>query len=748
MFRRFSASGEWRRQRIEQARHLLTRIETRIRALVGRIWLGRKPSLVNRLSAFLLMGAITIYLIVVAGLYFTSSRLVEDSLRKHVRQWIAEMDELATPLYFSRNTDLRHIENRIKNISEINFVRYYDGSGKRILGQLGQYHDKPLRPLTDGQITKLAEVAKTDTPYLFDTRDSKYVHVISSVRVRSIRSDGLLNFDFDDGVEDIKIIGYIDLAVDPSSYHAQLLKSFAFGSGLIAVILFFAIIAGRRLIRTALHPLTELQTPLARLAKGEIDVSVKTGGDREIATIADALNVTIGALKERNEALLRIAEHDTLTGLFNRNFFARALDAELAWVKRAGRSSALIFIDLDRFKYVNDMLGHGAGDRLLVKVADRLKARMRDQDVIARFGGDEFTVMTHDVIKEDAINVARSIHDILLDYHFVEQEQSFTISCTIGIAMITPDSGDIEEVLSQADSACYKAKAAGRNRYFLYAPDQQRRLEMATDIGWSELIKDAIKEDWFTLVYQPIVSIAGHKQDFYEVLLRVPDKSGKLLMPEIFLPVAERFGQLAEIDRWVITHALKALAKFRGQGRDIVFSINLSGQAMADPAVVALIQNSLALNALPPSSVIFEITEQTAVRYIDRARHLTQSLIDLGCRFALDDFGVGFSSFSYLKRLPVSLIKIDGSFIEHLPSELVDQFMVKAIAQVAKALGKEVVAEFVQNEETIELLKSYGVDFVQGYHLGRPSEVLPHQPLLLAAGPNKKRSGRSGRAGV
>lgn len=741
MFHKVRAGDEHRHKRREQAKAWLTRIEARFQVFFGRFVIRGKPSLVNRLFAFLVIGALVIYFIVLVGLYLTSSHLVEDNLRRHAQQWIAEMDELGMPLYFTRKTDLRVIEKRIDHFSEIHFVRYYDSSGKRVLAELGQYEDRPAQPLTGEQMRKLAAIAKTETPYLFDTNDSEYLRVISSVRVRSIRSDGLLNFNFQNGAEDVKVIGYIDLAIDPSSYRTQMLRSFVFGGGMSALILLFAVIVGRRLIRSALLPLTELQTPLARLARGEIDVGVTPGGDREIAAIADALNVTIGALKERNEALRRLAEHDALTGLFNRNYFSRALDAELAWVKRRGKPSALIFIDLDRFKTVNDTLGHGAGDRLLVEVASRIKTRMRGQDIVARFGGDEFAIVAHDATREDVINVAKSIHEILLSYHFVESEHSFTISCTIGIAMITPYSRDAEEVLLHADSACYTAKAKGRNRYCLYEPDQQQKLGMASDMGWSQRIKDAIKEDGFVLVYQPIVSLAEHKQDYYEVLLRMQDTSGEALMPESFLPIAERFGLLAEIDSWVIAHAMKALAKRRDQGRDTVFCINLSGQAITDPSVIELIKDTLTANALPASAVIFEITEQTAVRYIDKARHLAQKLLDLGCRFAIDDFGVGFSSFAHLKRLPVSLIKIDRSFIESLPSEIVDQHMVKGIAQAAKALGKEVIAEFVQDEATIDLLKSYGVDFAQGNHLGKPAGILPRQPLLLVANADKRRSG-------
>jgi diguanylate cyclase (GGDEF)-like protein len=722
--------------------------ETATARLRARLACG-KPSLVNRLSAFLLAGTIIIYLIGIAGLYASTSDLVNESLRKQAVQWITEMDQLGTSLYFSRKPDVAPIEKRVRSVAEISYVRYYDSTGQRILGRFGDHERTPERPLSAAEVEKLSSLARTDTPYLLDKpgRADELVHIVSSVRVRSIRSDGMLNFNLADAAETVKVIGYVDVAIDPSSYRAQLHRSVGIGSALTAIVLLIAIVIGRTFIRRALRPLTALQMPLARLARGEIDVSVATGGDSEIASIADALNVTIGALKQRNEALHRLAERDALTGLFNRNYFTRVLDTELAWVKRGKMTSALLFIDLDRFKYVNDTLGHGAGDRLLVEVAERIKARMRAHDIVSRFGGDEFTVVAHEVSADEARRIAQGILDVLLDYRFVEQEQTFTISCTIGIAMMTAASRSTEELMSQADAACYEAKSAGRNQYFLYEPDAQQKQLMETDIGWSQRIKDAIKGEGFSLFYQPIVDLGAGRQEIYEVLLRMSDRHGKTLMPDAFLPVAERFGLLPDIDRWVITHALRALAQARADGREVAFSINLSSQALADAAVVQLIRDGLKLNGVPGTAVIFELTEQTAVRFLDRTRQLTQSLIDLGCRFALDDFGVGFSSFATLKRLPVALIKVDGSFIRNLATEPVDQVMVKSIVEIAKALGKQVVAEFVQNEACIEMLRSYGVDYVQGSHLGRPTESLPPRPPRRDAELELRRARRSG-AGV
>jgi diguanylate cyclase (GGDEF)-like protein len=683
-------------------------------------------SLVNRLLTLLLAGTVIMYVIGIIGLWLTSSRLIEDGLQKQALQWVTEIAEVGLPLPISKGKANLSIENRMRNFPEISFLRYYDASGKRVLRDYGWIPDKVVPRLNHRQLKKLGRIAASDQPHLFDSAfNGTYVRVISPIRIKSIRSDGLFDFDVNkDQAESVKVVGYIDLWIDMSAHKQELAKSIALGSLITAMVFLIFLAMGHRLIKKALSPLTDLQTPLARLAMGEIDVSVAAGGDKEIAAIGDALNVTISALKQRDERLRKLAEYDSLTGLFNRSYFSQLLEAEIRSVTSSGASSALLFIDLDRFKYVNDMLGHAAGDRLLIQVAALMAARLPENHVVCRFGGDEFTVIARRVSLRGAIEIAQSINEIMRDFHFIDQEQSVNVSCSIGIAAVTANCASAEEILSQADMACYDAKSRGRNRYHVYEPDQQEIRGMLTDIGWSELIKQALKEDGFRLVYQPIVSLAGEKKEYYEVLLRMLDKDGSIVSPAVFLPVADRFGLLADIDRWMITRAIKALAKFRSEGRDLTFSINLSGQAFEDPAIAQLIRDSLQLYRLPPSTVIFEITEQIAVRYIEKARHLIQGLIDLGCRFALDDFGVGFSSFNYLKRLPVSLIKIDGCFVENMATEPIDRAMVKSIAQIAHALGKQVVAEFVQNDVTLDLLKDYGVDYVQGCHIGMPSETL------------------------
>ena len=699
-------------------------------------------SLVSRLLGMVLLGALVVYLVVNIGLWWTSSRLIEDNLEKQASGWLAELDELGTPHYASGgHKHLANIDRRIKNFPEIAYIRYYDASGTKVLGEYGETKNANIPPLTAEQMAALARPVDGRN-YLVDRSllRGAYMRFIAPVRVKSIRSDGLLNFNMDsDRAETEKVVGYIDLSIDFSYYKGQLVHSMATGSLIIAVLLLLALLFGRRMMRRALAPLTELQVPLARLARGEIDVNVERARDVEIAVISDALNATIRALRERDERLRKMAESDPLTGLVNRSYFMRELEQEVEHAGHDKVESAVFFIDLDQFKYINDTLGHAAGDKLLVRVAALLKSRVRDHDVVSRFGGDEFTVLARSVSNAGAVELAQAFNQIMRDMRLVEGDKTFSVNCSIGIAMIGAGRYTAAEVLSHADMACFAAKSHGRNRCQMYEESGESKRMMALDIGWFQHIKSVIEHDRFRLMYQPILNIADPDKEYYEVLLRMPGPDAELVLPSIFLPVAQRFGLMAEIDRWVIQRALQALADFRATGRDITFTINLSGQSLEDLSLLTLVREQLAHHQLPATCVIFEITEQSAVRYMDKAQLLIQGLVELGCRFALDDFGTGFSSFSYLKDLPVDFIKIDGSFVKNMARNTIDETMVMSIIQIARSLGKQTIAEFVQDERTITLLKESGVDFLQGYYVGVPSERLPVN-LRVVAGAKKTAS--------
>lgn len=707
---------------------------------LGRLvaWSGATGgSLVNRLLQLLLLGAVFIYLIVSAGMWWASSRHIQDSIEKQAVKWIVELDSLGTPHYVaSGGRHLNGIDERIRNFPEVAYVRYYDATGSRLYGEYGGPGPDGQPAIGKAERDRVAAAIERGESLHIDKSfiDGAILRVLAPVRVRSIRSDGLLNYSIEDArSEKIKIVGYIDLGMDAGYYRDDILKSILAGSLATALLLAAALVAGRRIIRRALLPLTNLQKPLAQLAAGETDVQVSCDGDAEIAAIGNALNATVHAIRQRDAELRHLAEHDVLTGLDNRAAFMRALDLELKRVAAAGTGTgtgsgsggAVLFIDLDQFKYVNDTLGHAAGDRLLLLVAERLRAHVRQGDRVARFGGDEFVMLAPNATRAAAVEIARNLNELMRDVSLVENGQAINVNCSIGVVMFADGHNTVEEIISHADIACYVAKRRGRNRFHMYEPGEDERLRMVTDIGWSQQLMRAIKENRFRLVYQPIVSLRGEGREYYEVLLRLLGDDGNFILPDMFLVAAKRFGLMAAIDRWVAVTALAALAQFRQHGRDVVFSINLSGDCFEDDTFLDLIRAQVQGHGLPPGSVVFEVTEQTAVRFLEAANAGIQGLLELGCRFALDDFGKGFSSFSCLKHLPVDIIKIDGSFVENLLKDSVDQAMVRSIVGIARALDKRTVAEFVQDGQTLALLRELGVDYVQGYYLGSPSERLP-----------------------
>jgi diguanylate cyclase (GGDEF)-like protein len=700
----------------------MRKLHKKVRRLVER-------SLVSRLMYLLMVGSVAVYLIVNVGLWWTASDLIDDNLEKQAVRWLTELDELGTPLYASYGGRyVSNIDKRIKNFPEIAFIRYYDASGKKVLGEFGSTQGKTVPPLEPGQIVALNGMSRMERAYLIDRSllTNSFLRFIAPIRVRSIRSDGLLNFSLEnEKPENVKIIGYLDLSIDSAYYKEQLIRSMASGSLIIAVLLLLGMLLGSWIIRKALAPLTALKIPLARLAQGDTDVTVERPKDAEVAAISDALNTTIKAIKERDAALRKMAERDPLTDLVNRAIFRRELESEIEHASHDAVSSAVFFIDLDQFKYINDTLGHPAGDKLLVRVAELLKSRVRDTDVVSRFGGDEFTVLARNVSREGAAELARAFNQIMRDMRLVEGDKVLSVNCSIGIAMIEPGRHTTEEVMAHADMACFEAKSHGRNRMHMYQDEDDSKKEMATDIGWFQHIKQVIEMNRFRLMYQPIVDVMYPEKESYEVLLRMPGPNNEIVLPSIFLPVAERFGLMTDIDRWVIVHALKALADFRASGRDVIFSINLSGLSLEDAAMLQLIKDQLELNGVPPRSVIFEITEQSAMRSMEKARILIKGLAEIGCRVALDDFGIGFSSYSYLQQLPVDFVKIDGSFVRNMTHNSMDESMVHSIIQIARSLGKLTVAESVQDEKTSDMLKASGVDHMQGNYVGAPSEKLP-----------------------
>ncbi|VAW69985.1 diguanylate cyclase/phosphodiesterase (GGDEF & EAL domains) with PAS/PAC sensor(s) [hydrothermal vent metagenome] len=688
----------------------------------------KRTSLVNRVVWMLLVWSVIVYLLGVAGLWWSSSKVIEDNFSQQATDWVAKLDELGTPLYAANDEYLfQSIEEHVRRFPEISYLRYYEADKNTIIAQYSseKLSESNVRvaELSPAIIEQLRLNIDSEQPVFIQTADENLslVQVAAPIVTRSIRSDSMLDFDLDENLsETYKIIGYLELGLDFSHYRDKLIENIFMGSVGVAILFLVAAIFGRILIKRSLKPLTNMRKPLEQLANGEIDVHVKGEGDEEIVAIANALNTTITALKSRDEELRQLANYDALTGLLNKHNFDIQLKQEVQRVADENDSSALLFIDLDQFKHVNDNLGHAAGDRLLKQVADLLKNRIRTDDVISRFGGDEFTIIARSIRERDAQIIAESILKSMQQFVFVENGQAFNIYCSIGVAIMDGGNFTAEEFFSQADMSCFHAKSEGRNRYHMFDLGEQEELRKSADISWSKRISDAIQNDYFTLFFQPVVSLNGDTSEHYEVLLRMVMENDEIIHPNAFLPAAERLGVAIDIDYWVVRNALRKLSEFKADGRDVYLGINLSGRIFESTDLVEKIKRYISQYNVETDHIIFEITEQTAVRYIDRASKTINELVALGCRFALDDFGVGFSSFNYLKRLPVEILKIDGDFISDMVKDPVDQAMVQSMIQIAKTLGKKTTAEYVQDAATLEMLKSFGADFVQGYYLGKP----------------------------
>ncbi|MBI3546952.1 MAG: EAL domain-containing protein [Gammaproteobacteria bacterium] len=458
---------------------------------------------------------------------------------------------------------------------------------------------------------------------------------------------------------------------------------------------------------------------------------IKLGDD----VVYTALAADISERKAMVEHLRVMAEHDGLTGLHNRTFFHSQLEQFVERVKRTNHSCALLYIDLDNFKYVNDTLGHAAGDQLIIEVAAILQKRARKTDVTARFGGDEFTVLLYNVGPEQASKTAESFRKSLANYRFRKAGETVDVGCSIGVALITPQTQNASAVMSQADLACHLAKRAGRNRIHLFtSSDSENVMAMSLDMGWSQRIKNAIDKNRFALACQPIVNTRTREIESYEVLIRMLDEQDELIMPMGFLPTAERFGLSADIDKWVIVNAIETLIQQRRELPKLHYSINLSSQALTDLSICDLIMKKLKSTGLDAAALTFEVTETVAIADMAAAEKFLSRLQAIGCKTSLDDFGSGMASFAYLKDLPVDYVKIDGRFVKNLATNSVDQAMVKAMNEIAHALGKQTIAEFVENEASFVLLKEYGVDYGQGYYLGRPDMTLPCKAIMEHAG--------------
>ena len=460
------------------------------------------------------------------------------------------------------------------------------------------------------------------------------------------------------------------------------------------------------------------------------DIEKKTQG--AILVIRD---VTESRLLSRQIA--HQATHDHLTGLYNRSEFEKILnDALVNSRDHTETEHWLCFLDLDQFKIVNDTCGHQAGDELLKQISGIILNNIRATDQLARMGGDEFAILLYQCNQPSAQFIAEKIRTALEDLKFVWNNHSFNSSASIGLIPVNSESGSVSRLLSNADTACYFAKDKGRNRIYVYNEDDKDIDKHSGEISWAHRLTNALSNDEFVLYYQDIVPLAKKSGDntfLSELLIRLKDADNNIIPPMAFIPSAERFNMMSKIDRWVIKTAISLIATYlpkpTGHQRRI-FSINLSGQSLSDKDLGEYIQLQLELHDVPAELICFEITETCAITNLSRATRLITLLKKMGCKFSLDDFGSGLSSFNYLKNLPVDYLKIDGAFIRNIEHDKMDMEFVKSINQIGHTLGVETIAEFIENQHTIEVLENLGVDYGQGYHIMEPQ---PFENLFSAS---------------
>ena len=480
----------------------------------------------------------------------------------------------------------------------------------------------------------------------------------------------------------------------------------------------------------------------SNLRQTGIDIVLKTGNgllsvDGNASPLMDLRGKLIGSMlvlrdvsleQELTNQLVYQASHDSLTGLINRAEFENRVKEALELSRQNDGQNALCYIDLDQFKLVNDTCGHIAGDELLKRLAGVLQTLIRGEDLVARLGGDEFGLLMHGCTQDQARKMAERVREALHEMHFKWEDKFFDVSGSIGLVMINRMSGSLSELMSAADLACYAAKDSGRDVVHVYHVDDVEIAEKYRQMQWLPRIREALKNNEFELALQTIESLSDNNSPrvIYEFLLRWPQQDGSQISPGLFIPTAERYDLMRELDGWVIENALATIPQLQTGlpcPVDQMYTINLSGQSVCDPTLADFIIDMMGRFQVDPQSVCFEVTETVAIANFSTAIEFINRLRGLGCRFALDDFGSGLSSFGYLKRLPLDFLKIDGLFVRDMLDDPVDLAMVRTIYDVAKVLKLQTIAEWVEDEATLDTLKSIGINYAQGFHISRPVMV-------------------------
>ncbi|MCF6235985.1 MAG: EAL domain-containing protein [Gammaproteobacteria bacterium] len=431
--------------------------------------------------------------------------------------------------------------------------------------------------------------------------------------------------------------------------------------------------------------------------------------------------------RDIEERLKFVTGHDHLTGLNNRQHLEESLTHSIHSCRKDSTTHALLYLNLEQFKVINDTEGYGTGNQILIRIANVLKKRLgATSKELSRVGPDEFTALIENTSKQEVSDIAKSLYQEITEISVKHHEQRYKIVARIGIAFIQPwSTSNPGNILSRAEQACCVARKSTPEKIHIYSEKDSQIAEFKSTNYWIPIIKNALEKNQFQLFFQPVLDVKNNEVTRYEALIRLRDNSGKFISPDNFIPIAERMGLIHDIDLWVVENAFNTLNSLPKRCLPISLNINLSTHSFTNPSLVPLVQFKLQQTGINPERITFEITETAAINNFEKSQEMFNHLRALGCKFALDDFGAGFNSFSYLKHFDVDCLKIDGAFITNLINNPVDQTLVRAIIEIAKTLNKSTVAEFVTDQETFELLKEYGIDYIQGYYTGKP------QPSIL-----------------
>jgi diguanylate cyclase (GGDEF)-like protein len=534
-----------------------------------------------------------------------------------------------------------------------------------------------------------------------------------------------------------KVIGQAYVALSKSRVQATK-KSMIWKSSLLGLIGFIvSSLLAYRLGRSITSPIISMAESVKTLGAGQFNIRIDEDAAGEIKTLqlgfnnmANHIQLAHDNLQDKVHDATRMlrhqAQHDALTGLVNRQEFERRLNIALNDVKTSGAHHVFCYMDLDQFKVVNDTCGHRAGDELLRQISLILSQRTREEDTFARLGGDEFGLLLTNCDVENALLIAEEMRSMVEDFRFVHDNRMFKIGVSIGMVEITDDMQDLGDITSYADAACYAAKDNGRNQIHLFRYHDDDLARRHVEMEWVARINAAMDDNRFCLYCQPIVPLQDNNNNiFYEILIRKIDIDGTIILPMAFIPSAERYHLMSKIDRWVIHKTFSMYHQLinSDEPHNFLLTINLSGTSLSDKGLLGYIKEQFILFNVPPEKICFEITETSAIINLTNTLSLMADLKSIGCKFLLDDFGSGMSSFAYLKNLPVDFLKMDGGFVKDITRNEIDLAMAKSIQSIAEAMKIKTIAEFVECADTMKLLKEMGVDYGQGFYLSSPMPI-------------------------